>query len=79
VGLARCILMRGGSTNGIDSNGDTVFIDRKGGRMARMWQWWGNTEGRLVLSVHMGKKSIAMQTMCTECKKEEEKLLCVLV
>jgi len=48
--------MEGGSTNVLDGNGDTVFVVRKGGRTARMQQWWGNMEDRLVLRVHMGKK-----------------------
>jgi len=56
VRLAGCILMKGGGTNVINGNGGTVFIVRKGGRMTRMWQWWGNMGGRLVLSVHTGKK-----------------------
>jgi len=56
VGSARCLLMEGGSTIVLNGNGDTVFVVRKGGRTARMQQWWGNTDDRLVLRVHTGKK-----------------------
>jgi len=50
------VLMKGGGTNVINGNGGTVINVRKGGRTARMRQWWGNMGGRLVLSVHTGKK-----------------------
>jgi len=32
------------------------FFVRKGGRVARMQQWWGNRDDGLVLKVHMGEK-----------------------
>jgi len=49
-----CILVAGGDTKSNNGNGNAFFVKRGGG-VARRWQWWGNRGDGLVLKVHMGK------------------------